>query len=73
MKMAGDHWGNLLKLIEMAKENRELSETLRTGTPKDVTSALQEAGVSMDDLGEIFTDLEYIADRNSLQWWSPLK
>jgi hypothetical protein len=73
MKMADGHWDNLLNLINMAKENPELSKILRTGTPADVTSALQEAGVSMDDLGAIFTDLEYIADRNSLAWWSPLK
>ncbi|MCH7588957.1 MAG: hypothetical protein IIC78_13140 [Chloroflexi bacterium] len=71
--MAHGHWDNLISLIEKAKKNRALSETLRTGTPREVTRVLQEAGLSMDDLGEIFTDLGYIADRSSLQWWSPLK
>lgn len=71
--MADSHWNNLISLIERAKEDEGLSNTLRRGTPADVTRALQEAGLSMDDLGDIFTDLEYIADRNSLQWWSPLK
>lgn len=71
--MAHGHWDNLISLIDKAKEDRALSETLRTGTPADVTRVLQEAGLSMDDLGEIFTDLGYIADRSSLQWWSPLK
>lgn len=71
--MASEHWEKLINLIDIAKEDSALSETLRTGSPSDVTHTLQEYGVSMDDLGEIFTDLEYIADRNSLQWWSPLK
>jgi len=71
--MAKGHWDNLIRLIDKAKEDEALSEMLRTGTPADVTRVLQEAGLSMDDLGEIFTDLGYIADRNSLQWWSPLR
>ena len=71
--MAKGHWDNLIRLIDKAKEDEALSEMLRTGTPADVTRVLQEAGLSMDDLGEIFTDLAYIADRNSLQWWSPLR
>jgi hypothetical protein len=74
MKMGNEHWEKLLKLIEDAKEYPEVSKTLRTGNPKEVTTLLQErADLTMDDLGEIFTDLEFIADRNSLQWWSPLK
>jgi len=74
MKMDNVHWEKLLKLIEDAKEHPEVSKTLRSGRPNEVTALLQErADLTMDDLGEIFTDLEYIADRNSLQWWSPLK
>jgi hypothetical protein len=74
MKMGSESWEKLLSLIEQAKGDRELSEVLRSGKPNEVTTVLQErAGLTMDDLGEIFTDLEYIADRNSLQWWSPLK
>jgi len=74
MKMDNVHWEKLLKLIEDAKEHPEVSKTLRSGNPKEVTTLLQErADLTMDDLGEIFTDLEFIADRNSLQWWSPLK
>lgn len=74
MKMGNVHWDKLMKLIEEAKRDPDLSVILRTGKPNEVTTVLQErVGLTMDDLGEIFTDLELIADRNSLQWWSPLK
>ena len=73
-KMEREAWEKLLRLIQEAKEDPQLSAILRSGKPKEVTAALQErVDLTMDDLGEIFTDLEYIADRNSLQWWSPLK
>lgn len=71
MKMS-DHWSKLQELIKAAKENDDLRARLRTGSPTEVTSALQEYGLTMDDMGAIFTDLEVIADRNSLRWWSPL-
>lgn len=67
-----DHWNKLQELINAAKEDDSLSERLRTGTPTEVSTAIQEYGLTMDDLGAIFTDLEVIADRNSIQWWSPL-
>lgn len=74
MKMGSSSWEKLLHLIDEAKGDPELSAVLRSGKPNEVTAALQaRANLTMDDLGEIFTDLEYIADRNSLQWWSPLK
>ena len=72
-KSEAEHWDKLMVLIERAKEDRELSETLRKGKPSEVAGILQnEAGLSMNDLGYIFDDLGYIADRNSLRWWSPL-
>jgi hypothetical protein len=67
-----DHWNKLQELIQAARDNDELGKKLRTGSPTDVTAALQEYGLTMDDMGAIFTDLEVIADRNSLRWWSPL-
>lgn len=67
-------WEKLEGLIAEAKVNEELSLILRTGSPKEVTDALQQPGIdiTMDDLGEIFADLEYIADRDSIRFWSPL-
>lgn len=69
-----EHWGKLINLIERAKEDPRLGEKLRTGTPKEVTDILQSEGIgiTMDDLGLIFEDLEHIADRNSGRYWSPL-
>ena len=66
------HWERLVALIEQAKTDEALRKTLKKGTPSEVTTALQEAGIGMDDLGLIFEDLEVIADRNSLRYWSPL-
>lgn len=65
-------WDKLQDLIAEAKTNDELGAILRTGSPKEVTDVLQEMGFLMDDIGQIFEDLEYIADRNSLRFWSPL-
>jgi hypothetical protein len=67
-----EHWAKLVDLIEQAKADRDLSKTLRSGTPKQVVDELNKAGITMDDLGLIFEDLEYIADRNSGRYWSPL-
>lgn len=67
------HWEKLLALIEKAKQDRELSERLKSGSPSDVAQILQEeVGLTMDDLGAVFTDLEFVADRGSLRYWSPL-
>jgi hypothetical protein len=65
-------WDKLLALIEKAKLDDDLSDSLRHGTPSQVATILDGEGLSMIDLGLIFDDLGVIADRNSLQWWSPL-
>ena len=67
-----EHWDKLISLIEQAKTDDALGKKLRTGSPREVTAVLQEAGIEMDDLGLIFEDLEVIADRHSLRYWSPL-
>jgi hypothetical protein len=67
-----EHWDKLIALIEHAKSDERLSGTLRSASPKQVTDLLQKHGITMDDLGMIFEDLEYIADRNSGRYWSPL-
>jgi len=67
-----EHWGKLVGLIERAKRDESLSKIMTHGSPREVTAVLQEAGLEMDDLGAIFEDLEVIADRNSLRYWSPL-
>jgi len=67
------YWDKLLILIEKAKTNPDLSEKLRHGKPSEVAAILeQEVGMTMMDLGHIFDDLGFIADRDSLRWWSPL-
>ncbi|NIM96352.1 MAG: hypothetical protein GTO18_21855 [Anaerolineales bacterium] len=69
----GEHWDKLMGLIDLAKADPEISEKLRHGKPSEVAQIIEsQAGMSMEDLGLIFDDLEYIADRNSIQWWSPL-
>ena len=69
---SNEHWYKLIELIERAKTDEALGKTLRHGSPREVTTVLKEAGFEMDDLGLIFEDLEVIADRNSLRYWSPL-
>jgi hypothetical protein len=68
-----EYWDKLIGLIEKAKADPELSERLRHGKPSQVAEILETEGkLTMVDLGHIFDDLGYIADRDSLRWWSPL-
>lgn len=72
-KAQRDQWAKLLKVIDWAKESDANSRRLKKGKPSDVARILKEqGGMSMEDVALLFDDLEYIADRNSLQWWSPL-
>jgi len=67
-------WDRLRVLLDRAKENPQLSERLRTSPPSDVRNILRdEFGLTADDVTDLISEFEYIADRNSLQWWSPLK
>ncbi len=72
---SSEHWDKLLRLIELAKADDAVSHVLRHGSPAEVVKVLQADPIrfSMDEIGEIFSDLEYIADRNSLAYWSPLR
>lgn len=68
-----EHWQTFLSLIDEARDNEDLRKTLQTGSPAEVTKTLAEFGLGMEKIGEIFSDLELVADRNSLQYWSPLR
>ena len=66
-------WEKLMVLIEWAKADERNSERLKKGKPSEVAKILKEVGgMSMEEVALLFDDLGYIADRNSLQWWSPL-
>jgi hypothetical protein len=68
-----DHWDALRALVAEVKKDRDgLGKILREGTPTQVSEALEGRGIDMKVLGAIFTDLELIADRSSIRWWSPL-
>ena len=76
-----DPWAKLQDLIASVDtpatideaEGRTIGEVLKKGNPEHVAAVLKkDAGFSMEELGKIFADLEKIADRNSIRWWSPL-
>ncbi len=68
-----EHWDKLIKLIALAKENQGLSDTMRHGKPSEVVAALRDqVGLSGEEVAMILDDLELIADRGSVRWWSPL-
>ncbi len=67
-------WERLRTLIEAAKTNPELSQQLRTAPPAQVRDILRDQfKLTADDVTDLVSQFEFIADRNSLQWWSPLK
>lgn len=68
-----EHWDKLIRLIELAKKSRTLSNTMRHGKPSEVVAALRDqVGLSGEEVAMILDDLELIADRGSVRWWSPL-
>jgi len=71
---SGDAWDKLRDLIEAAKEpSSTLSQTLRTASPAEVAEILETTfQITGRDMAELMSDLELIADRNSLNWWSPI-
>jgi hypothetical protein len=67
-------WERLRVLLDAAKEDPRLSERLRTSPPSEVRNILRDDfGLTADNVTDLISEFEYIADRNSLQWWSPLK
>jgi hypothetical protein len=46
---------------------------MRHGKPSEVVAALRDqVGLSAEEVAMILDDLELIADRGSVRWWSPL-
>jgi hypothetical protein len=67
-------WDKLRTLLDAAKANPTLSTQLRTSSPAEVRDILRaQFHLSADDVTDLVSQFENIADRNSLQWWSPLK
>jgi hypothetical protein len=72
-KFAETQWGRLRDLLDKARDEPELSEQLKTSPPSVVRDILRERfGLSADDVADLITEFENIADRNSLKWWSPI-
>lgn len=66
-------WERLRRLLDKAKADEGLSERLKTSPPSKVRDILRdEFDLSADDVTDLITEFENIADRNSLRWWSPI-
>ncbi len=72
-KFAAKPWERLRVLLDEAKKDRDLSNQLKTSPPSVVRDILRDRfGLSADDVTDLITEFESIADRNSLRWWSPI-
>ena len=68
-----DAWEKLHELLLEARTDEELRSILQTEPPAVVRDVLQERfELSADELTNLISEFENIADRNSLQWWSPI-
>lgn len=68
-----DAWEKLHELLLAARTDEELRRILQTEPPAVVRDVLQERfKLSADELTNLISEFENIADRNSLQWWSPI-
>jgi hypothetical protein len=66
-------WERLRALLDKAKVDEGLSERLKTSPPSVVRDILRDQfDLSADDVTDLITEFESIADRNSLRWWSPI-
>lgn len=68
-----DAWDKLYELLQTARTDSGLRQILQTQPPDVVRNELRERfGFTADDLTDLLSEFENIADRNSLQWWSPI-
>jgi PHD/YefM family antitoxin component YafN of YafNO toxin-antitoxin module len=66
-------WDKLHELLQAARTDQELRRVLQTAPPAVVRDVLKERfQFTADELTDLVSEVENIADRNSLQWWSPI-
>ncbi len=64
-----EHWQKAIALIELAKKDAKVRNTLAEGSSADVARLLREkADITLEDLGNIYTDFEQIL-KVSLSGW----
>ena len=66
-------WDKLYELLQEARINSTLRDILQKGPPDAVRNKLRDDfGITADELTDLIAEFENVADRNSLQWWSPI-
>ena len=66
-------WDKLHELLQAARDDDELKRILQTEPPAVVRNELfNRFNLTADELTDLVSEFENIADRNSLQWWSPI-
>jgi hypothetical protein len=66
-------WDKLYELLQAARIDPDLRHILQTEPPAVVRDELQRRfDLTADELTDLISEFENIADRNSLQWWSPI-
>lgn len=65
-----DHWKKAIALIELAKKDAKVRNTLAEGSAAEVARLLQEkADITLEDLGDIYTDFEQILKVSLAGWF----
>ncbi|GMR09628.1 MAG: hypothetical protein BMS9Abin28_0447 [Anaerolineae bacterium] len=73
MAQAKTSWEKLRDVLDDAKRNDEVSTILRTASPSEVRDLLlKKYDLSADEVTDLITEFERIADRNSVGFWSPI-
>jgi hypothetical protein len=68
-----DAWDKLYALLQEARTDQNLRHILQTQPPAVVRNELEARfELTADELTDLISEFENIADRNSLQWWSPI-
>ena len=57
-KVSGSHWEKVINLIEQAKKDDSIGKVLADGPFSQKLAVLREVGISMEDLEQIYVDLE---------------
>lgn len=79
-KVSYTYWEKVTKLIEQAKKDDSIGKVLAEGSFSQKLAVLKKAGISMEDLEQIYVDLETLvrhpagskvdlSRREHVPWW----
>jgi hypothetical protein len=64
------HWDKVIRLVEMAKADPKVAETLKKGSPSAKLEVLQKVGLELKDLKDFYDDIETLGVKTASPIWT---